>query len=308
LYSVEKVLRDSKIDKANVHEIVLVGGSTRIPLIAKLISDFFNGKRPNMSVDRDESVAYGATVLAAIHSGVTSEKTQDLLLIDVAPISLDIETAGGVTTVLIKRNTTIPTKVSRIFSASQSNMLVHSDNQPGVIIKVYEGEHARTKDNNLLGKFELDLSDIPSASRSALHIEVTFDIDSNDSLRVSASNKTTGRSNHITITNGLFKEEIDRMVKDAEEAACIASKHNLEFYAHKLRIALRRLEGAVNETINWLGDSKKASKEEYEERKVELETIAEYVCFYFILPFLLIPRFSSSTIHGLYTAADNTHA
>ena len=196
-----------------------------------------------MSVNRDESVAYGAAVLGAIQSNVVSEKIQGLLFLDVVPISLGIETVGGIMTTLAKRNTIIPTKMSKIFSTSpdkqfkrkptptkvseisstspvndkQLNMLVYSDNEPGVLIKIYEGEHARTKNNNLLGKFELDLSDVPSASRSALHIEVTFDIDSNGSLRVSASNKKTGRSNHITITDGLTKEEIDRMVEDAKK-------------------------------------------------------------------------------------------
>ena len=217
---VEKVLRDSKIDKANVREIVLVGGSTRIPRIVKLISDFFNGKKPNMSIDRDESVAYGATVLAAIQSGVASEKIQDVVFLDVTPISLGIELAGGITTALIKRNTTIPTKKSETFSTTldkELKMLVYSQDQPGVLIKVYEGERYRAKDNNLLGSFELDLSGIPIASRDALRIIVTFDIDSTNLLRVSASNRKTGRSNYITITNGLTKEEIDRMVEDAKE-------------------------------------------------------------------------------------------
>ena len=212
---VEKVLRDSKIDKANIHEIVLIGGSTRIPRIVKLISDFFNGKKPNISIDRDESVAYGAAVLAAIHSGVASENAY-LLSLDVAPISLGIETAGGIMTALVKRNTTIPTKVSEIFSTSPDNRLdmlvtVYSHGEPGVVIRVYEGEHARTKDNNLLGEFELNLSDIPSA----LNIIVTFEIDSNNVLKVSAFYGTTRRSNHITVTNGLTKKEIDRMIKDA---------------------------------------------------------------------------------------------
>ncbi len=282
---ISEVLKDAKLSKGQIDEVVLVGGSTRTPKLQKIISEFFGGKELNKSINPDEAIAYGAAVQAAILSGVKDEAIDGLVILDVCPLTIGVETSGSVMTPIVKRNTTIPVKKSQVFST-------YSDNQPTVTIKVFQGERAMTKDCMLLGTF--DLNGIPPAPRGVPQIEISFDVDANSILNVTATEKGTGKTSKITITNDqnrLSKADIERMVDDASKYAendkevreKIDARNELENYVYSLRNSAvdlkekmeakdnEKLSNLITENIQWLDNNRECGKEEYESRKKELE-------------------------------------